>query len=387
MDKLKNAFSNTSASASAKLSKAFKFDGNHNVLTRVRTNTMGGGNPFLDGPVLEEPSLPKAHLIIHVVAIFFTFLAICTMGAVAGFQAKWFAVSGGTGFVIFCLLLLFLLSAFLMVVPIVYDRWDRFKRPAQFLNQTRSTFILHAFGTFMSLLCAFIVTISAWTAKGCKNADDDPHADLGDDFKSGLKDWCTTKKASAIFDWFSFGAWAALLVLTALVFRRERRQNRRREPAFIPPESNGISYSNILAADDDRYADKSDLAPNTSSATQGLGGHARVDSTFDAPSGGGGGGGYGGYSAGGGAMARPSVDAYGAFDGDMPGSNGHGQGHGMEQEPSRTMQLAYTDPYAQIRASLMNNPTGYAAPPQQQQQQPLYGTGGLPNPLSYGGYR
>ncbi|OCF40260.1 hypothetical protein I317_05954 [Kwoniella heveanensis CBS 569] len=330
---------------------------------------------------LVQPSLPKAHLIIHVVAIFFTFLAICTMGAVAGFQAKWFSVSGGTGFVIFCLLLSFILSAFLLAVPIVYDRWDRLKRPAQFLHQTRSTFILHAFGTFLALLCAFIVTISAWTAKGCKNADDDPHADLGDDFKSGLKDWCTTKKASAIFDWFSFGAWAALLVLTALVFRRERRQNRRREPAFIPPESNGISYSNILAADDDRYADKSDHVPSNASQSrnQGMGGHARVDSTFDAPS-----NGYGGAAAGGaGAMARPSVDAYGAFDGDMPGSNSHG----MEQEPSRTMQLAYTDPYAQIRASLMNNPTGYAPQQQQQQQQSLYGTGGLPNPPSYGGYR
>ena len=65
------------------------------------------------------------------------------------------------------------------------------------------------------LLAAFIVTISgelwmfsaitqltpAWTAKGCKNPDDDPHASLGDGFKDGLKQWCTTKKASAIFDW------------------------------------------------------------------------------------------------------------------------------------------------------------------------------------------
>ncbi|WVQ93296.1 hypothetical protein IAU59_000364 [Kwoniella sp. CBS 9459] len=381
MEKLKNVFSNTSASASAKLSKAFKFDGNHNVLRRVQTNNaMGGGNPFLDGPVLEEPSLPKAHLIIHVVAIFFTFLAICTMGAVAGFQSKWFSVSGGTGFVIFCLVLLFILSAFLMVVPIVYDRWDRLKRPAQFLNQTRSTFILHAFGTFLALLCAFIVTISAWAAKGCKNAEDDPHADLGDDFKNGLKDWCTTKKASAIFDWFSFGAWAALLVLTAMVFRRERRQNRRREPAFIPPESTGISYSNILAADDDRYADKSDLAP----ATHAGGQHARADSTFDHAPSDGYGGGYSTGTGAGGAMARPSVDAYGAFDGDMPGNSA---GHGTEQEPSRTMQLAYNDPYAQIRASLMNNPTGYVPQAPHQPQQPLYSTGGLPNPPSYGGYR
>ena len=42
----------------------------------------------------------------------------------------------------------------------------------------------------------------AWTAKGCKNPDNDPHASLGDGFKEGLKQWCTTKKASAIFDWY-----------------------------------------------------------------------------------------------------------------------------------------------------------------------------------------
>lgn len=65
-----------------------------------------------------------------------------------------------------------------MVVPIVYDRcdqfsppcpildlynldrWDKLKRPAQFLAQTRSTLILHVFGTFLMLLAAFIVTIS-----------------------------------------------------------------------------------------------------------------------------------------------------------------------------------------------------------------------------------
>jgi hypothetical protein len=39
-------------------------------------------------------------------------------------------------------------------------RFDRLKRAAQFLSQTRSTFILHAFGTGLMLLSAFIVTIS-----------------------------------------------------------------------------------------------------------------------------------------------------------------------------------------------------------------------------------
>nr|XP_019047949.1 hypothetical protein I302_04569 [Kwoniella bestiolae CBS 10118]OCF26879.1 hypothetical protein I302_04569 [Kwoniella bestiolae CBS 10118] len=332
-----------------------------------------------DTDTIQQPSLPKSHLIIHVVAIFFTFLAICTTGAVAGFQAKWVGVSGGTGFVLFLLLLSFILSVFLLVVPIVYDRWDRLKRPAQFLNQTRSTFILHAFGTFLMLLSAFIVTISAWTSKGCKNPDDDPNADLGDDFKDGLKDWCTTKKASAIFDWFSFGAWAALLVLTALVFRNERQSNRRREPAFLPPaESNGISYANILSEDDERYADKGeDQTPTT--ASNGYG-HSRPTAAPAA---------HDGANA----LSRPSVDAYGAFDGDMPGGAG-GQSqrpvlesHGSGQ--SRTMQLAYTDPYAQIRASLMSPTSSQPGYPAQQQQQPqqLYGNGGLPNPPSYGGYR
>nr|XP_018259072.1 uncharacterized protein I303_08615 [Kwoniella dejecticola CBS 10117]OBR81230.1 hypothetical protein I303_08615 [Kwoniella dejecticola CBS 10117] len=332
MEKIKNVFASSSSSASAKLSKAFRFNGERNILKRTNTNGLGGGgNPFLDGPVLEE--------------IFFAFLAICTMGAVAGFQAKWFSVSGGTGFVLFLLLLSFLLSAFLMIVPIVYDRWDRLKSPARFLGQTRSTFILHAFGTFLMLLSAFIVTISAWTAKGCKNPDDDPHADLGDDFKNGLKDWCTTKKASAIFDWFAFGAWAALLVLTALVFRRERQQNRRREPAFIPPESNGVSYSNILAADDERYADKgesnSELPASASGYdTPGGYGYARPNQTQTQTA----------ADLAGGALSRPSVDAYGAFDGDMPGAVGgrHGYNSSVSSIPdggqSRTMQLAYTDP-------------------------------------------
>lgn len=54
-------------------------------------------------------------------------------------------------------------------------------------------------------MCSFIVTISAWTEAGCKNADNDPHASLGDDFKKGLSGFCSTKKAGAIFFWLTFG--------------------------------------------------------------------------------------------------------------------------------------------------------------------------------------
>lgn len=39
-------------------------------------------------------------------------------------------------------------------------RWDRLVSPAKFLAQSRSTLILHAFGSGVMLLSAFIVTIS-----------------------------------------------------------------------------------------------------------------------------------------------------------------------------------------------------------------------------------
>jgi hypothetical protein len=32
--------------------------------------------------------------------------------------------------------------------------------------------------------------------------DDDPYASLGDAYKTGLTQWCTTKKASAVFEWY-----------------------------------------------------------------------------------------------------------------------------------------------------------------------------------------
>lgn len=52
----------------------------------------------------------------------------------------------------------------------------------------------------------FVCFHTAWTEKGCKNPSNDPHSDLGDSYKNGLQNWCKTKKASAIFNWFSSSA-------------------------------------------------------------------------------------------------------------------------------------------------------------------------------------
>ncbi|ORY26240.1 hypothetical protein BCR39DRAFT_261103 [Naematelia encephala] len=367
MEKLRSLTSKlptfSSSSPSSKLTKAFRF----NKSTGVLGSPNNSGNPFSDGQSYEDASLPKVHLILHCVALFFTFLAICTMAAVAAFQAKWFSVSGGTGFTLFILILSFIISALLVMVPVIYDRWDKLKRPAQFFAQTRSTLILHAFGTGLMILAAFIVTISAWTEKGCKDADNDPHSSLGDSFKSGLKQWCNTKKASAIFDWLSFGAWCGLLVLSALLFRRERR----RDPSFTAPAdyptssgvgiSSSMTYSNMPDHDDhhgERYYNKESshvdsTDPYAVSAARAYS-YSQPQPRPQPQQ-----------------VARGSVDAYGAFDDDsMP----------ME-ESSRTMQLAYDDPYSQIRANLMSTPApgGYVQP-----QGTLYSQGGLPNPPTYG---
>lgn len=53
--------------------------------------------------------------------------------------------------------------------------------------------------------CRFVVTISAWTQPGCKDAKKDPSAESnGDAFKKALPGWCITKKAAAIFFWIAF---------------------------------------------------------------------------------------------------------------------------------------------------------------------------------------
>ncbi|KAL1406041.1 hypothetical protein Q8F55_007724 [Vanrija albida] len=334
MNRLKSAFS----SGASKVTGAFEREGS--------TLQQLGNAEHEEQPILNEPTITRAQIVIHGAVMFLTFIAICTMGAVAGFQSKWLkTVSGGTGFTLFLLLLSFILSCILLTIPIVYDRWDRLKRSAQFLSQPRSKLILGIFGAILMLIAAFIVTISAWGAKGCKNPDNDPHEKLGDDFKHGLKGWCTTKKASAIFDWFALGGWGALVALAGIEFRNDRQVTRHREPSFVPPQSptgeEGTQrydpVRNNRGEDDDVFADKHEAYP------LGPSGGASYRN-FQADS----------------AMARPSVDAYGAFDGDMPGA--------APQRSSRTMQMAFQDPYADVRASVLAD-QGYAGG----NSAPLYG--------------
>jgi hypothetical protein len=101
----------------------------------------------------------------------------------------------------------------------------------------------------------FITTISAWTEPGCKNADNLPHASLGDSVKNALPGWCETKKAGAIFFWLAFGVfiprdvffgltrplvsgfWLASFVLLILDWRAGNLGTPPRDPPFTRPDA------------------------------------------------------------------------------------------------------------------------------------------------------
>jgi hypothetical protein len=133
--------------------------------------------------------------------------------------------AGLNGFLFFLLFLVLALLIFLLVVPLVFDRWDKWAGVNRWLSEPRAAWILLITGTTLSLLSAMMVIISgksskdrpftcchssslktcrcdsAFTQQGCKNSDNDPHAEKGDGFKRGLKQWCQTKKAAAVFLW------------------------------------------------------------------------------------------------------------------------------------------------------------------------------------------
>lgn len=164
------------------------------------------------------------------------------------------------------------------------------------------------------------------------------------------------------------GCWLALLVLAALAFHRERRESRRREPAFIPPSDmtyahgigigpgagiSNVSYSgvNTHAGEDEHERYDSEPKP----ADGGYGYESGYDTAeavavparyhastvgYEQP-------GYvtAGAGAAVGGYERPAAMSR------VSGMSGNG---GASEEPSRTMQLAYnaSDPCKWIRSPL-----------------------------------
>ncbi|KAG9315137.1 hypothetical protein JVU11DRAFT_4260 [Chiua virens] len=345
----------------------------------------------------DDMIISKPAIIFHTSQAFFNFLAMACFASVASFQAKWgVGPSGLTGFALFVSISGIFLSVFLMFVPVVYDKYDKFARLARALQEMRVGFILTGTGCTFSLLIAFITTISAWTEAGCKNASNDPHASLGQDFVNGLPSWCSTKKAGCIFFWLAFGFWLASLVLLIIDWRSGNLTTRPLDPPFTRPDIEEAeeeedapetayqpvgsapppaaqtteettapppvvaaprrsTYDNAETASSPFFDDNRWSATTTTTAapstTTYLSSAVRTSEYVVPPA----------------AVSRPSLDAYGAFSDPAPTGFGgvsssfaptaSGEPNGPRM--SRTMQ--YADPYAAVRASLVAS--GHAPPP------------------------
>ncbi|KAL5503901.1 hypothetical protein ACEPAH_7972 [Sanghuangporus vaninii] len=345
--------------------------------------------------------ISKPAIIFYGSQAFFNFIAMCCFASVASFQAKWdVGPSGLSGFAVFVSVATMLLSLFLLFVPVIDVKYGKLSRLSRALSETRVAFILTVTGTTLDLLIAFITTISAWTQKGCKNPDDDPHSDLGDDFKNGLGGWCSTKKAGAIFFWLAFAAWCGTLTLNILSWRSGKARHPR-DPPFNPPVGSEQGVYDELEEEEDEstYGRPAPLRGSSTHADSPFTDGAAVNRNSQAPSytlppvSGVGSFNPSGVSSAAGSIpaARSSVDAYGAFSDPAPSGYGgtppvqqqsFGTASGLDNMSpggvSRTMQ--YADPYAAVRASIAGGPapSTYSTPSSAQ---------GPPSYTEYTGYR
>lgn len=302
----------------------------------------------------DEMPLSKPAIVFYACQIFFSFLAMCCFASVASFQAKWkIGVSGLSGIAIFVAVVGIFLSATMLLVPVIYDKYDKLVRFARAIREDRVHFILSTTGVILFLLISFTTTISAFTQPGCKDAKKDPHQDLGDQFQLELGGWCQTKKAGSIFFWLAFISWGATFTVVLKEWRegKVRGSSRPRDPPFTAPiehsheDSEASSYypptgerdamrplSHIQEEDDEAQSPFND-PPQT---RYGAGPPPTLPPVNT---------GHG----------RQSMDTYGAFSDPAP------SGYLDNPEPvSRTMQ--YADPYAVVRSSIgPRSPTAGAA--------------------------
>jgi phosphatidylglycerophosphate synthase len=322
----------------------------------ISNNPNPGVLGFEDDMIVSKPTI-----IFHVTQIFFNFLAMSCFASVAAFQGKYHVgPSGLSGFALFITIFGMILSSFMLLVPVLYEKYDKFSRLARALKEVRVGFILTGTGVSFSLLIAFIVTISAWTQPGCKDAEKDPSAkEAGKEFVKGLPGWCNTKKAAAIFLWLTAVFWIASLGLLVRDWRKGKLHSPRDPPFTRPVEADDeeydaeSAYSQIPPARSTTYDhsapyDNSESAASPFSDSHGRPASGYTPTSTQPPS-----------FPSGPSPGRPSMDAYGAFSDPAPsgfGSGGYTPTGGVPTIPeagprvSRTMQ--YADPYAAVRASI-----------------------------------
>ncbi|EEB88397.1 hypothetical protein MPER_13786, partial [Moniliophthora perniciosa FA553] len=71
--------------------------------------------------------ISKPAIVFHASQIFFNFLAMACFASVAAFQSKWdVGPSGLTGFTLFLTISGMLFSAFILAIPVAYEKYDKF---------------------------------------------------------------------------------------------------------------------------------------------------------------------------------------------------------------------------------------------------------------------
>jgi hypothetical protein len=68
--------------------------------------------------------------------------------------------AGLTGFAIFISIMSILLSLFLLLVPVLYEKYDKFIKLARALKEIRVAFILAGTGAITNFLIAYVVLLS-----------------------------------------------------------------------------------------------------------------------------------------------------------------------------------------------------------------------------------
>jgi len=157
--------------------------------------------------------LSSARVVVYALQALFGFIAMSCFASVARFQAKWnVGPSPLSGFAVIVSVTTWILSLFMLVVAEVYERKQILVGLALALEGVGVRIALTGGAALLNFLAAIIATISVWSQPGCKDPTNDPHSgdrDVG--FQLGLRGWCNTKGAGAVFFWLAFILWASSL--------------------------------------------------------------------------------------------------------------------------------------------------------------------------------
>ncbi|KAK0570237.1 hypothetical protein OC861_000188 [Tilletia horrida] len=226
----------------------------------------GGGaamhhhNAFTSGDV-DEDRVNRLNAYLRGAQIFFAFVSLCILIAIAIFQGTWVGgASGLTGLLLFITISTMLSSIALLAIPTIAERTEyrRCHGAARALKEARVGLVCNGLWVVLLLIISLAQTISAYTSAGCKDPSKDPHATTskGDKgaFQSSLPGFCRNKRALAAFLWFDWVAWLLSLLLFMRSWRLARKNGPRVPPFVHPTDDSAFEPVHAGEDEDDLYS-------------------------------------------------------------------------------------------------------------------------------------